>query len=98
MAAAELEMVSEYVRGLSPLARQRYIEKLRILGLTERDDPYSSWNESKFVDDMCLWPAVEYGHNYLLLFCGASGCLYSAGAHAVEELGGLQLLCEWECA
>ncbi len=57
--------MSEYIQGLDPIARVRYGEKLKMLGLTEQEDPYSSRNEGKFADDMSLWPPVEYGH----IFC-----------------------------
>lgn len=52
--------MSEYLRTLQGLAKARYIEKLRLVGLEECDDPYSE--SSKFTDDLTLWPAVEYGH------------------------------------
>ena len=55
----------EYFETLEPTARQRYIKKLELLQLTENDDPYAAKNEHYFVDDMTLWPSVEYGH----IFC-----------------------------
>lgn len=54
--------MSVYITDLDLVARKRYQDKL---GLNEVDDPYSPQNQSKFVDDMCLWPPVEYGH----IFC-----------------------------
>ena len=35
-------------------AKNRYLDKLQLLGLDE--------DGKKFVDDMSLWPPVEYGH------------------------------------
>ena len=52
--------MSEYLQTLQGPAKARYIEKLRLVGLEECDDPYSE--SSKFTDDLTLWPAVEYGH------------------------------------
>ncbi len=57
--------MSEYQLALEATARDRYSNKLKVLGLTDHDDPYATWNEGNFVDDMTLWPAVEYGH----IFC-----------------------------
>ena len=47
---------------LDPIAKERYVEKLRLVGLGEDDDPYKLWNCGKMVDKMCLWPPVEHGH------------------------------------
>ena len=54
----------EYIRSLSPVARERYVAKLATMGLAEREGPYS--NISRFIDDMIMtsWPPVEYGHIY----------------------------------
>lgn len=57
--------MSEYFESLDPAATARYLAKLRLLGLTEKDDPFASCNDQKFVDDMRLWPPVEYAH----IFC-----------------------------
>ena len=54
--------MSEYFKRLQDRAGVRYVEKLRLIGLGESDDPYSESNSAKFVDDLTLWPAVEYGH------------------------------------
>ena len=51
--------MSEYFKSLPPVAKERYLSKLRCLNLKEEDDPYLS---SKFVEDLCLWPSVEHGH------------------------------------
>ena len=58
----KLGKMSEYFRCLLGHAKARYVEKLHLLGLAECDDPYSDSNSSKFVEDLTLWPAVEYGH------------------------------------
>ena len=52
--------------ALEPVAKERYMEKLRLLSMSEKDDPHASSNEMKFVDNMALWPAVEFGHQYIL--------------------------------
>ena len=49
---------------LDPIAKERYVEKLRLVGLGEDDDPYKLWNCGKMVDKMCFWPPVEHGHIY----------------------------------
>lgn len=54
--------MSDYFKSLDPVARARYLEKLHLLGLNERDDPYLPSNEDRFVEDMSLWPPVEFGH------------------------------------
>ena len=54
--------MSVYFSGLQGCARARYLEKLHLLGLEECNDPYSESNSSKFVDNMTLWPPLEYGH------------------------------------
>ena len=55
--------MSEYYKTLPPVAKDRYLDKLKVMGLEEGDDPYA--NDGRFVDDMTLWPPVEYGH----IFC-----------------------------
>ena len=57
--------MSEQYKSLDPAARARYLAKLQVLGLKEADDPFATWNNSKFEDNMSLWPPVEYPH----LFC-----------------------------
>ena len=53
----------EYFQSLQPTAREQYITKLGLLGLSKSEDPYA--NEGKFVDNMTLWPSMEFGH----IFC-----------------------------
>ena len=57
--------LSEQYKSLDPAARARYLAKLQVLGLKEADDPFATWNNSKFEDNMSLWPPVEYPH----IFC-----------------------------
>ena len=61
----EVEKMSEYSKSLDPAAIARYVVKLQLLGLAEADDPFAPWNGIKFVDNMKLWPRVEYPH----IFC-----------------------------
>ena len=58
-------IMSDYFNNLSEEAKKRYLEKLKLIYLAIEDDPYSSKSADKFVKDMCLWPAIEYGH----IFC-----------------------------
>ena len=57
--------MSDYFKGLDPIAKKKYAEKLRLLDFAESDDPYAERNDDKFEDDMTRWPPVEYGH----IFC-----------------------------
>ena len=58
------QTMSEYLKSLDKDATARYLAKQDVLGLKETDDPYASWNEAKFINEM-LWPPVEYSH----IFC-----------------------------
>ena len=57
--------MSEEYQSLDPAARARYLAKLQVLGLKEDDDPFATWNDSRFEDNMSLWPPMEYPH----IFC-----------------------------
>ena len=57
--------MSDYYRSLEVPAKDRYLHKVRLLGLDEDGDLYAAHNEEKFIDDLSLWPPVEYGH----IFC-----------------------------
>ncbi len=57
--------MSEYCKSLEGVAKQRYTKKINLLGLQEEDEPYSERSLLKFIDDLTLWPPVEYGH----IFC-----------------------------
>ena len=59
----EIAKMSEYYKTLPPVAKDRYLDKLSLMSVKEGDDPYA--NDWRFVDDMTLWPPVEYGH----IFC-----------------------------
>ena len=56
--------MSEYFEHLPPKAKASYSAKLKLLGLSNQDDPYAMYNQDKFVCDMNLWPPLEYGHIY----------------------------------
>ncbi len=56
--------MSDYYQALDQLAKAIYLEKLNIIGLNEKEDPYASCNSEKFEDNMALWPPVEFGHNF----------------------------------
>ena len=44
--------MSDYFKSLYPAATARYSDKLRLLGLTEKDDPFAFGNDEKYVNDM----------------------------------------------
>ena len=66
--------MSEYYQFLQGPAKERYVEKLRLVGFTESNDPYSESNAAKraYADSALkgLWPfchskcacAIVYGH------------------------------------
>ena len=58
--------MTEYYRK-TLLRRADILEKLKLLGLEEKDDPYEleASNSCNFIDDMTKWPSVEYGR----IFC-----------------------------
>ena len=55
-------LLREYVDSLDGVAKSRYLNKLKVLGLAATHDPYAS---SDFQNAMRLWPPVEFGH----IFC-----------------------------
>ncbi len=57
--------MSKYCKSLEGVAKQRYTKKINLLGLQEEDEPYSERSLLNFIDDLTLWPPVEYGH----IFC-----------------------------
>ena len=68
--------MSDYYKSLDGVAKARYLSKLQLLGLDERNDPYISQD---FVDNMSLWPTIEYGH----IFCYF---IERPGVYTKEEL------------
>ena len=52
------------LRAFTTKAKASYSAKLKLLGLSNQDDPYAMSNQDKFVSDMNLWPPLEYGHIY----------------------------------
>ena len=82
----------EYFQSLQPTAREQYITKLGLLGLSKSEDPYA--NEGKFVDNMTLWPSVEFGH----IFCYF---IERPGVYSKRELMQwkcLQVFSKWACS
>ena len=55
--------MSQYFESLDSIVKERYQQKLKLVGLDAKDDPYHS--DDDFVDNMSLWPPVKYGH----IFC-----------------------------
>ena len=87
--------MTEYYRKLDTVAQSRYLEKLKLLGLEEKDDPYEASNSCNFIDDMTKWPLVEYGR----IFCYyiQRPGVYTTWSRRQLILGSLQLLREWPC-
>ena len=54
--------MSEYYQRLSEEDKERYQRKLKVIGLLLKDDPFDPANNTKFSDNMGLWPQVEYGN------------------------------------
>ena len=50
------DSMSDYYRSLEVPAKDRYLHKVRLLGLDEDGDLYAAHNEEKFIDDLSLWP------------------------------------------
>ena len=90
--------MTEYYRKLDAVAQSRYLEKLKLFGLEEKDDPHKTSNSCNFIHDTTKWPSVENGR----IFCYYIQCLGSTldrvdRVDAVEELGSLQLIRQWQC-
>ena len=80
-------------RLLDSIAKTRYLEKLKLLGLDKKDDPYDPINSHNFVDDMTRWPAVEYG-NIFCYYIQRPGVLQSSNCYS-GKLRCFQLFSEW---
>ena len=52
--------------ALEPVAKERFMEKLRLLSMSEKDDPYASSNEMKFGQHGSV--ACRGVRAYILLF------------------------------
>ena len=57
--------MSDYLLSLTATAKARYLSKLSTLGLKENDDPYAPHNRAKFVNDMSMWPKIEFGNIFM---------------------------------
>ena len=73
--------MSDYYKKLDSIAKTRYLEKLKLLGLDEKDDPYDPINSHNVVDDMTRWPAVEYG-NIFCYYIQRPGVLQSSNCYS----------------
>ena len=56
--------ISDYLLSIDPVSKKRYLKRLEVLGLTEKDDSYLEENQLKrFSDSLSAWPQeIEYGH------------------------------------
>ena len=52
--------MSEYFRALCPVVKSRYSEKLSLLGLEKRDDPYATSNVDKFIRACVPFSTILY--------------------------------------
>ena len=60
--------MTEYYRKLDAVAQSRYLEKLKLLGLEEKDDPYEASDSCNFIDYMTKCKlAIDRVWAYLLL-------------------------------
>ena len=62
------------MQTLDRIAKNRYTEKIHLICLSEDADPYKLRNDKDMVDNMTLWPPVEYGH----IFNRSTQTLYQA--------------------
>ena len=78
--------LSEYVISLDGVAKSRYFDKLKVLGLAATDNPYVSGD---FQNAMRLWPPVEFSH----IFClhPAPWSLHTTGAATMEVARSVQV-------
>ena len=81
--------LSEYV-SLDGVAKSRYFDKLKVLWLAAKDDPYASGD---FQNAMWLWQSVEFSHTFCLHRVPWS--LHTTGAAAMEAAQNVQLFQEW---
>ena len=68
--------LSDYVDSLDAVTKSRYFDKLGVLELGARDDPYASGD---FQNAMGLRPPVEFGH----IFCNF---IKRPGVYTQQEL------------
>ena len=54
--------------SLDPVAKERYRQKLKILGLDKKCDPYL--DDGNYVNDMTLWPLWSLGTSSATLLRG----------------------------
>ena len=52
--------MSQYLQSLGHISRQRYLQRLKVLGLA--DDPYLETKLERFTDQMTAWPQIEFDH------------------------------------
>ena len=74
-AVAVSTIIRAYFLSLQGPARERYVDKLCLVGLEESDDPYSDTNSSSFTDDLTSWPAIEYEHIFGHLITRSGLCM-----------------------
>ena len=55
--------MSDYLLSIDPVSKKRYLKRLEVLGLMEKDDPYLEENQLKrFLDSMSAWPQIKHEH------------------------------------
>ena len=68
--------MSEQYKSLDPAARARYLAKLQVLGLKEADDPFATWNNSKFEDNRVFGHPLSTCTSFAILW-SVLGCTRS---------------------
>ena len=70
------DFLSDCFKSFDPAATVKYSAKLRFLTLTKKDDPFIAGNDEKYVNDMRLWPPVEFAHifSYFIDHPGVNTC------------------------
>ena len=58
--------MSDYFRILDIVDLNRYIQKLKVLNLTEQDHPYLDQNCEQFLDDIKKSCPIEFGNNKII--------------------------------
>ena len=71
--------MSEYYLGLSEEGKERYQRKLKVSGLLLKEDhPIDPANDTRFLDNMGLWPQMEYGNILYYGIVASSGMVRSS--------------------
>ena len=53
--------MSSYFQALDKNSKERYQQKLELVGISLNDDPYSPDRSGEWSSDVRYWPKIEYG-------------------------------------